>query len=163
MESTSSSIMDEIRKENLFSLLSAGGRLATFKNWAFDKKKTAVCTSFNLAKAGFVYAGPKCTTCPFTGKVLEWEDEAEDPFVEHRGHCQNCDFVALMDKEESEWTLEDSIPLLASLATQTKLKQLFNWKEECERNYSKIEGRLTPFIPKNSAGTEDETNDEEEK
>uniref|UniRef100_A0AC35GRK2 Uncharacterized protein n=1 Tax=Panagrolaimus sp. PS1159 TaxID=55785 RepID=A0AC35GRK2_9BILA len=36
-----------------------------------------------------------------------------------------------------------------------------NWKDECERCYLKIEGRLTPYIPKNSV-TEDGTNDEEQ-
>uniref|UniRef100_A0AC35GQ15 Uncharacterized protein n=1 Tax=Panagrolaimus sp. PS1159 TaxID=55785 RepID=A0AC35GQ15_9BILA len=103
----------------------------------------------------------KCTMCPFNGKVLEWENEMEDPYAEHRDHCTDCAFVTLMDKEEDEWTLDDITPLMASLATQTKLKQLVNWKDECERCYLKIEGRLTPYIPKNSV-REDVTNDEEE-
>uniref|UniRef100_A0A914QFQ0 Uncharacterized protein n=1 Tax=Panagrolaimus davidi TaxID=227884 RepID=A0A914QFQ0_9BILA len=81
MESAPSLIMEEIHKQDLFRLISAGGRLQTFKNWTFDKKKNAVCTSVNLAKAGFVMTSSsgKCTMCPFNGKVLEWENEKEDP------------------------------------------------------------------------------------
>ena len=70
-----------------------------------------------------------------------------------------------MDKNEEEWTINDTIPLMAALATVVKvcyfslyifyyltcyyfqINQVLAWETECQSLYQKVNGRIAPFCP----------------
>uniref|UniRef100_A0A915EWG0 Uncharacterized protein n=1 Tax=Ditylenchus dipsaci TaxID=166011 RepID=A0A915EWG0_9BILA len=91
-------------------------RLVSFSGkWRYDKQKGAMCTSKNLAKAGFVCTatknepdGAKCYVCQHE---MIWDPE-DVPAVEHKKHRPDCE-LAKLDKPEEEYTIRDWLRLNA--------------------------------------------------
>uniref|UniRef100_A0A915E1P6 Uncharacterized protein n=1 Tax=Ditylenchus dipsaci TaxID=166011 RepID=A0A915E1P6_9BILA len=76
-------------------------RIVSFSGkWRYDKQKGAMCTSKNLAKAGFV-----CT-------ATKNEPDEDVPAVEHKKHRPDCE-LAKLDKPEEEYTIRDWLRLIA--------------------------------------------------
>uniref|UniRef100_A0A1B0D169 Uncharacterized protein n=1 Tax=Phlebotomus papatasi TaxID=29031 RepID=A0A1B0D169_PHLPP len=93
-------------------------RLESFKNWDFSRSKTCnekkvtgvqhpsisgqafIALSFQMAEAGFFCIGCDSAACFMCGKELDGWEEQDDPWVEHKRHAPQCQFVKNWKKED---------------------------------------------------------------
>ncbi|XP_055683232.1 baculoviral IAP repeat-containing protein 5-like [Lutzomyia longipalpis] len=74
-------------------------RLESFKNWPF--KKNTSCNSEKMAEAGFYCIGGDEAACFVCGKELDGWEEEDNPWVEHKKHAPQCQFVKINKKEDN--------------------------------------------------------------
>ncbi|XP_055709463.1 baculoviral IAP repeat-containing protein 5.2-B-like [Phlebotomus papatasi] len=86
-------------------------RLESFKNWDFSRSKT--CNEKKMAEAGFFCIGCDSAACFMCGKELDGWEEQDDPWVEHKRHAPQCQFVKNWKKED-DYTVKEFYLLLES-------------------------------------------------
>ncbi|OXU30739.1 hypothetical protein TSAR_001899 [Trichomalopsis sarcophagae] len=101
--------------ESLSPIFWKKGRLETFKHWPF-KSENHQCNPDNMARAGFYAIGgkdePDLAECFMCCKQLDGWEPDDDPWLEHKKHQPNCQFIKLDKPEEQDLTLIELFQLV---------------------------------------------------